>query len=455
MRGQPPQGIKRKRDRDIALSVLETIVKKMKPNNIEIKQTVNTDPNFFEESGRPVKYDENVMKFALTLRGYSTKAYNFVRETFDDALPSNTTLNRHLSKLNSGPGFKNGPFDVIRRRFETMGFLPLSVSVDDISIREHVQLLGNNLYGHEDQGEGPGPQVATHAMVIMCTNVFEAWKIPLSYFLIGNSFSGMQRAKLVDEAIMRLKETGAIITNIVCDNTAVNITMLKILGADISHENLNPVLSIKNVDGSQIYAYMDPPHLLKLTRNTLGDYKVLIDGEGRKIEWTYIMNLHRLQQETQIHLCNKLKKPHVAFRKNPMSVKLAAQTLSKSVADSLQFCCTDLRLPEFANAEATVDFITCFDLLFDVMNSRSRREQYSKAVLRESNKHIWMETLRKASIYIQGLKHAEGTPVLHGRRKAAFLGWLLNIDTLKRMFFTLVTTGPLYFLATYKLSQGK
>ena len=132
------------------------------------------------------------------------------------------------------------------------------MSVDDVSIREHVDL-----------GDGPEEGVATQAMVILVTNVFGSWKMPLYYFLISDSFSWARKADIVSKVLERLIETNVIPTNLVCDNTSVNLTMLKILGAEFETNILNPVLNIKNIDGSHIYCYMDHPHLLKLVRNTL------------------------------------------------------------------------------------------------------------------------------------------------------------------------------------------
>ena len=175
--------------------------------------------------------------------------------------------------------------------------------------------------GYVDLGDGPGDTPATHGMVLLCTSLLQGWKIPVCYFLIGNKFSGIQRAELVLKVLERLKETGAIITNIVCDNPKSNHAMVRHLGASLNPDDIKPYLTLKNVDGSLIYVILDPPHVLKLTRNTLGDYKVLIDGEGGRVEWRYIEDLHKLQTESQIHLANKIRKPHIEFRKNPMNVR--------------------------------------------------------------------------------------------------------------------------------------
>ncbi len=54
-----------------------------------------------------------------------------------------------------------------------------------------------------------------------------------------------------------------------------------------------------------------------------------------------------------------------------MKVKLAAQTLSSSVADALVFCDEVMSNNEFRDCVATVKFIRIIDRLFDVLNSRN------------------------------------------------------------------------------------
>jgi predicted RNA-binding protein (virulence factor B family) len=60
-------------------------------------------------------------------------------------------------------------------------------------------------------------------------------------------------------------------------------------------------------------------------------------GRGEIIDNKYIILLHELQQTTGLRAGNKLRQKHVNFKKQIMKVKLAAETLSRSVADALDF----------------------------------------------------------------------------------------------------------------------
>ena len=53
-----------------------------------------------------------------------------------------------------------------------------------------------------------------------------------------------------------------------------------------------------------------------------------------------------------------------------MKVKLAAQTLSSSVADAIEYFLKEGD-PKFQGANGTIKFIRVVDRLFDLLNSRS------------------------------------------------------------------------------------
>ena len=50
---------------------------------------------------------------------------------------------------------------------------------------------------------------------------------------------------------------------------------------------------------------------------------------------------------------------------------MAAQTLSRSVADAIEFADVELKHPDFADSKATVEFIRVIDRTFDILNSKN------------------------------------------------------------------------------------
>ena len=186
---------------------------------------------------------------------------------------------------------------------------------------------------------------------------------------------------------------------------------------------------------------MDPPHLIKLTRNTLGDLGILIDGMGNPVKWEYIRHLHTLQKSEKLHLGNKITLEQIDYKKNKMKVRLATQVCSQSTGDSLIYCESVRKLPEFEGASSTAKFLKCMDVLFDTLNSRFTFGKYSKAPISVKNADKWSSTLDTCEHYIRGLKYVDGRSVVSGPRKAAFIGWLNDIKAIRSMYEQYVEKG--------------
>jgi hypothetical protein len=68
-----------------------------------------------------------------------------------------------------------------------------------------------------------------------------------------------------------------------------------------------------------------------------------------------------------------------------MKVNLAAQALSSSVADALEYCEGKLKLSQFQGCGPTVQCIRVFYHLFDNLNSRNPLARNFKVPIRRSN----------------------------------------------------------------------
>ena len=128
--------------------------------------------------------------------------------------------------------------------------------------------------------------------------------------------------------------------------------------------------------------------------------------------------------------------------------------MSKSVGNAL-VAISDLNIPGFKHVGATVKFANTFDKVFDVMNSKTIKESFSKAPMSEKNENDWSKCFIETETYIKGLRHDNGQSVLRGRRSAGFIGWILNIESLRRLFEDLVRPGLMQFIITSKLNQGR
>ena len=134
---------------------------------------------------------------------------------------------------------------------------------------------------------------------------------------------------------------------------------------------------------------------------------------------------------------------------------LAAQVLSSSVADAIDFCRDVVKMKQFEGSEATVIFIRTFDHFFDVLNSRNPFAKGYKSALRVANKSTLNGFLDMAFEYILGLKDASGQKMYTTRRKTGFVGFLVAIKSTKGLFHDLVESenAPMKYLLMYKFSQ--
>ena len=108
--------------------------------------------------------------------------------------------------------------------------------------------------------------------------------------------------------------------SLVCDGPAVHRKMLDCLGGDLKSESgtfPNPCEA-----SLPVYGLLDVVHMLKLVRNSLSNYEKLIDSNGDLIEWRFIENLHKIQQEEGFRVANKLRKKHIKWQDMKMKVQL-------------------------------------------------------------------------------------------------------------------------------------
>lgn len=78
--------------------------------------------------------------------------------------------------------------------------------------------------------------------------------------------------------------------------------------------------------------------------------------------------MYELEREQGLRAGTKLKKRHINFHNEKINVKLAAQTLSQSVADALTYLKNTNE--DFKGAGPTAEFISFINNAFDILNSR-------------------------------------------------------------------------------------
>ena len=202
-----------------------------------------------------------------------------------------------------------------------------------------------------------------------------------------------ERANLVDRAVDELLECGVKLVNITCDSPPVQLSMMKNLGANLDVESFDLHIC-KDKPGNNIYFVHDQCHAMKLVRNAWNHHKKLKNANGDIIDWSYIIELHNLQNITNLKSANKLSQNHVYFHNQKMKVKYAVQLMSRSVALSLKLCRENLQMPEFAGSEATEEFLFIMNDIFDIFNSTSKYAMFSlKRAISVENRADWLPVL--------------------------------------------------------------
>jgi len=253
---------------------------------------------------------------------------------------------------------------------------------------------------------------AKNALVFLLVGVNGYWKLPIGYFLI-DGLSGNKRANILEKAVELISQTEVKLNSLTFDGASVNMTMVSTLGADLN----NVTYIMNSYTNEPIYIFLDAAHMIKLVRNAWGDstyktteknqsvriLKELRNSNKQLIKWAYIEKLYYIENEKGLRAGTKLTKRHLHYSNEKMNVRLAAQTLSKSVADALAFLKTEESY--FEDVDATVEFITYMNNAFDILNSRSKfsNKAYNKPISFDTVT-IYKDFTNKFIQYVEGLE---------------------------------------------------
>ena len=167
-------------------------------------------------------------------------------------------------------------------------------------------------------------------------------------------------------------DAGLKVWSVTADGTSVNLSTFELLECQFgtTYDTFQTKFQHPTT-GEDVIMIADPSHMLKLARNALAFLGTITDEDGQKIQWHYFQQLHMLQQEEGVKMTNKLSFNHIKFERHKMNVRLAAQTLSSSVVDAIEFLDVGMKNRKFQNSSGTVKFVRTIDRLFDMLNSRN------------------------------------------------------------------------------------
>ena len=168
--------------------------------------------------------------------------------------------------------------------------------LDEMAIKKNVSWDGTRYVdiGSNETDEDDSLPVAKDALVFMVVAINSSWKVPIAYFFI-DGLSGVERANLVTIAIKKLHDVGVEVISLTCDGPSCHFAMMSNLGASLIPTEKKPYFTHPLDESKKVYVFLDICHMLKLIRNTLGEGGVLVDKDGGKIKWQYLVELESIQ----------------------------------------------------------------------------------------------------------------------------------------------------------------
>lgn len=320
-----------------------------------------------------------------------------------------------------------------------------------MAIRRHIQWVHNQkyfsgliTYGERNDDEVP---IANNAIFFLVTLIKTGKSLILGYFLI-KSLNTLEKSKLIQNAIDEVHKTGAILISIAFDGLNTNFSSCVSMGASFDINNFKPFL-IDSATNRRISIVLDPPHMLKMVRNCLAAKRRLKNGQNEDINWCYFESLVSSNSDLVSH---KMTRNHVEFASNKMNVRLAAETLSFSVARSMEIL-QENSDPLFLNSSGTINFIKNFNKAFDIFNSKhSDSKNIFKRGLNEQNAQKIFEFLKYFVTYLKSLI-LDGKKILETARNTGFLGFLINTSTLYYLYTEFVLTKKIKNIHFFYLGQ--
>lgn len=395
------------------------------------------------------------------------------------------------SDISSEPGLQDRQLERLKKIAEDYKIkhgreLMCSLIFDEMHIRQQVcwSVHQMDYIGYANYGAKTNVKtVAKQVIVFLLNGIDVNFEFSVAYWFI-DELVAKDRQTLLNRVVATVTRCGVKITNITFDGHSANIPAMEMLGANLkinvkgNNRDFKPYI-LNLITNDKIFIVLDPCHMEKLVRNRWASCKVFIDEKGGKIEWKYVEELYKYSCANDFRT-HKLTKKHIQWERNSMSVGLAVETFSDSVASSIEFLMKQ-GVPEFQGAQTTVDFIRRMNTLFDIFNSRyTTGRNIFKRNLCVDNKRViydffddtikFFKCLKTEEVFYKKKKknvkigktkkqervvsRIEELPILNTRHKVAFRGFIIDMVSLKGMFGEYVEEKCLInSISTYNLQQ--
>ena len=419
---------------------------------------------------------------ALTLYKRSPKCYTLLRRLL--TLPSKFTLHKLLQKVPFSVGINKHIFAHLGECLQTYeeNDRLCCLIFDEMAIREHVQYnsMTDCIEGVEDFGNGERTEnLAKYGLVFLVQGITRAWKQPVAYYFSRNGISSNKLKVILEDILDNMHKVNIPVCATVCDMGTTNVKALKDLGCTVK----NPFFSFQ---GRKIFSIFDAPHLLKCIRNLLLHHNMLVptvtvEGSEQLMEarWEDIRKAYEQDKKNPLifRSLHKLKDHYLdPLRKTAMKVKIAAQTMSRSVSvylfnliqqgknANILLIIIIITIVSFylgllpSRALATATLINDVDQMFDSLNGSNKFPPDGKpfrCAITDDTGHVafWEECKKKVSKwrFLNKPLDKPTTSNLSRRRKQKKFfkppsqqGWLHTLQAFKEIWCHVKTLGVKY-----------
>lgn len=420
-------------------------------------------------SNKKSGYSPVIRKFCFRMQFYSTAGYNALRKFFSNHLPTVRTLQRWLRVVDASPGITQIALDAITEKAQEYKNenkeLLVTLVCDEMSIRKHVRydehkirfdglptMVNSNQSARKQKKDDSNKvSLAKDALVFM--TVGPNFRITVCYELLSG-LDAIDRAVLTKEVIRQIDNTGAKVISLTGDGLHANVTVAKLLGANFIENK--PYFPRPGQPNERVHIIFDPPHMLKLLRKYFAEQNLHHDTD--EIAWEPLIKLAEKQDSDNFSFGNKLSNKHIRYNDAKMNVRLAVQTISNSVADSLEQLCED-GYEDFVGCGKTVRFLRLSYNVFDVMNygeGKKTNDQY-KIPLCTGNIEKIRRLFDEFQQFISGItikvKRGKSVKRVDGKTQMGFFGLLVNMTSTLNIYEDYVQNGPLDMFYTFQFSQ--
>lgn len=390
------------------------------------------------------RYTNEFKKFAMSLYFLGPKCYRQLQKTF--SLPSPRVLQRFVEKVVFHPGINKQLFEFLRAKVEKMTptdrYCVLCMDEMSIKCNLYYDIGTDTIVGFEDNGHQKTTVPANMATVIMARGIKNNWKQPLAYTFSQSGCSSHQLKEMLDAVVGELTEVGLHVVALISDMGSNFVQLANML--DVTADN--PEIELGN---QKLVYYFDPPHLLKAVRNNILDNHLIWDD--KKTSWDHIATFYNNDKQLNNRLAPKLTKSHIDPTKfERMRVKYATQVLSATVAAGMEtYVSLGYQLDE--TARGTVEVISRFDKLFDIVNSSKvfTSKPFNKAFKGQEEYLAFLDDTRNFLAQVKIVSKENRTKTSYVK---CINGWQVTISALLHLWDFLKNEG-FTFLLTRRLNQ--